>query len=77
MNINGPREDFLSPTDVNTETCLNVQNTLFKMGEIRLDLIIPQKIDGGIVKVYFNQEIMCGARKEITNLQQFNGFKDS
>ena len=63
-NIDGPK-DIQSLFDFDTETCLNVQNTLFKMGEIRLDMIIPQKIEDGLVRVYFSQKIMCEARQVI------------
>ena len=63
-NIDGPK-DLQLLFDFDTETCLNVWNTLFKMGEIRLDMIIRQKIEDGLVRVYFSQKIMCEARQVI------------
>ena len=61
-NTNDPK-DLQSLFDFDMETCLNVQNTLFEMVEIGLDLIIPQKIEDGLVRVNFNQEIACETRK--------------
>ena len=67
-NINDPKDNLRSLFDFDTETCLNVLNTLFKMKrKERLDLIIPQKIEDGLVWVYFNQETPCEARKVCYN----------
>ena len=62
-NIDDPDENLQPLFDFDTETCLNVLNTLFKMRRNRLDMIIPQKIEDGLVIVYFSQEVVCEARK--------------
>ena len=62
-NIDEPEDNFRSLFDFDIETCLKVLNTLFKMRRNRLDMIIPQKIEDGLVRVYFKEKVVCEERK--------------
>ena len=61
--IEDPEDDLRALFDFDSETCINVLSTLFKMKRNRLDLIIPQKTEDGLVRVYFSTEIVCEAKK--------------
>ena len=65
-NTGDQDENFRPLFDFDTDTCLSVLNTLFKMKRNRLDLIIPQKIEDGLVRLYFSQKVVCEAEKVLT-----------
>ena len=49
--------------DFNPETCVDGEPLLQNMDYYRVDLVIPQKIENGIITVYFNQTVDCLERQ--------------
>ena len=70
-----PEENLRPLFDFDTDTCLNVINALFNMKRNRLDLIIPQKIEDRLVRVYFNQKIACEERKVKSKKKSVSSIK--
>ena len=49
--------------DFDADTCIDVEETIFVMEFLRINMVIPQLIEGGLVRVYFNQTTECAMRK--------------
>ena len=62
-NMDDPNECLRPLFDLDTKTCLNVKDTIFNMAEIGLELLIPQNIEDGLVRLYFNQNVKCETKK--------------
>ena len=54
--------------DFDTDTCVDVEKTTLVKGFLRINIVVPQLIEGGLVRVYFNQRAVCGMRKVSMNL---------
>ena len=53
--------------DFDTDTCVDVEETIFAMEFIRINVVIAQQIEGGLVRVYFKHPVMCRMRKVSLN----------
>ena len=49
--------------DLDTKTCLNVKDTIFNMAEIGLELLIPENIEDGLLRLYFSQDVICETKQ--------------
>ena len=54
--------------DFDTDTCVDVEETTLVKGFLRINKVVPQLIEGGLVRVYFNQTTVCGVRKVFLNV---------
>ena len=54
--------------DLDTDTCVDVDETTLVKGFLRINIVVPQLIEGGLVRVHFNQTTVCGMRKVSLNL---------
>ena len=63
LNMYDPNQDLRPLFDFDTKTCLNVKDTIFNMAEIGLELLIPQNIEEGLLRLYFSQNVICETKQ--------------
>ena len=63
LNMDDPEEDLRQLFDLDTKTCLNVKHSIFNMTEIGLELLIPQNIEDGLLRLYFSQNVICETKQ--------------
>ena len=56
--------------DADIRTCIDIGPVLSSVGNLRLDMVIAERIDDGIITVYFNQTVQCEEQQVSWNIQK-------
>ena len=56
--------------DADIRTCIDIGLVLSSVENFRLDMFIAERIDDGIITVYFNQTVQCEEQQVSWNIPQ-------